>query len=72
MYICVCVGGCHVWRSDDNRSWLSFHSVGSGDSTQIIRFGCTPLYLLSNLTGPDIFVFKITHFWIFFIPSHVL
>lgn len=43
-----------VWRLEDNSQELvlSFHCMGSGDRTQVIRLGSKRLYPLSQFTGP--------------------
>lgn len=66
MLVCVCVYmDVHMCvyiytmacmrRSEDNLGeWvLSFHHVGPGDQTQIVRFGGKYPYWLSHLTGPN-------------------
>lgn len=40
-----------LWSSGDNFQALSlsFHQVGPGDQTQVVRLSCKPLHLLSHL-----------------------
>jgi hypothetical protein len=54
-----------VWKSEDslNESTISFHRVGHGDATQVIRLG-KHLYPLSHLEGSLVFKwFFNTHFY---------
>lgn len=53
MHTCIHVT-VYVRRSEDNLEELvlSFHYMGSGDQTQVIRLGGKPLYPLSRFAGP--------------------
>lgn len=53
MHTCMHVTVC-VWRSEDNLQELvlSFHCVGSGDQTQVVRPGSKRVYPQSWLASP--------------------
>lgn len=52
--ICVCLHAMvHMWKQADNlgESVLSLHHADPEDQTQIIRFGCKCLPLLTHLAS---------------------
>ncbi|XP_031247017.1 general transcription factor II-I repeat domain-containing protein 2B [Mastomys coucha] len=53
--VCVCVG--KVWRPEDSfqSSVPSFQNMAPGNQTQVVRFGCKRLCLLSHLDSPGDF-----------------
>ena len=62
--LCLCVlVSASMWRSEENsqKSGLSFHYGGYMAQTQVIRPDKC-LYVLSQLTNPNCFIFKIVFF----------